>query len=119
MSSEKVYSRNGEEYYDLDTVIDDLRDCGDYEVGYKAEIFEADLRQAKHSDFISAQRLIEDLQERAYDNHGEWSECYLEDVSEEKIKELEKLIISWFDLNAKKPTFYSVENDIKIQVVID
>ena len=70
------------------------------------------------SNFFWIDFLIRDMQENAYDNHSEFAEDYLLDLSDEKVKELETLISEWLDKNVNV-SFYTVNNVKKIVVTKD
>lgn len=60
-------------------------------------------------DFINADDILEDIEERACDECGECSVDWLATLSEEKKQEFEKLIGDWIDTNATI-SFYSVSD---------
>lgn len=64
--------------------------------------------QPSHSRFIDAKDIINQMQERSYEEFSEWSEDYLNDIEfdEEKIKSLNELLEKWFDENAIQPAFW-------------
>ena len=110
--SEIVYSITGDTFYeDLDSTCDDL------EIGIH-EIFQGESEHPKVSDFFDADSLIERIQENAYDNHDEYAEDYLEDVTKSQKEDLEKLICDWFEKNDLTPRFYRVINVEKIKVEV-
>ncbi len=119
MNNEKVYSRDGEVYDDLDLIMDELCNYEDLNIGDTVEIYEAVAVKAKHSDFIHGFQIIEGMMEQAYDEHGEWSENYLDDLGREKVKELELLVINWLNKNTSAPTFYKVTDVKKISAEVD
>ena len=75
--------------------------------------------QPKHTRFIDAKDIINEMQGRACDEFSEWSEYYLNDVEfdDEKIKSLNELLEKWFDENASQPTFCQAGKDVKTIVV--
>ena len=52
--------------------------------------------------------LIEQVQESAYDDGGEFAEDYLDDVTKEDKEELEELVLNWFTEHNYMPTWFSV-----------
>ena len=66
---------------------------------------------------IDAESIIESLQEDAYSEGGEFSEGYLDDVTQEQQEELEEqlnaILDAWMDKYNHHPNFYNVA-DIKI-----
>lgn len=113
-----VYSRNEEDWYEYEDIIDGIE--ADYQSGDKVEIFEGDAVLFTHKEFINVDRIIEDIQEAAYDEIGEWQQDYLDDLAGDKDKmiELNKLLLDFITENAKVPTCYKVVNvkEIKIHV---
>ena len=110
-----VYSFNGESYSDVydareEAIIDALKDVKEYKKDIDtiylgiAKIFEARVSEAG---------IIEQLKEDAYDGYGEYSEEYLEDLTDEERSDLQKLLqeaykkwenkYPWY-----KPNFYKV-----------
>ena len=61
------------------------------------------------SSVFRIQWLIEEMQENAWDNYGEFAEDFLNDLPNEKVEELEKLIVDWFDSNVNV-SFWQVHN---------
>lgn len=116
--SEKVYSRNEEDWYDLCEIMESLEE--DYRDGDEVEIREGKSVQFTHDEFINADRIIEDLQETAYDEFGEWQEDYLDDLAKdkEKISELKKLLIHFITNNAKPPKCFKVVDIKSIKVTV-
>lgn len=114
----KTYSRNEEDWYELEWVMDDL-EC-DYQSGDEVEIFEGDAVAFTHKEFINADRIIEDIQEAAYDEIGEWQQDYLEDLANNKDKmiELNKLLLDFITANSKAPTCYKVVNVKETKVIV-
>lgn len=74
----------------------------------------------KHSDYLNVDRIIEDMQEAAYESMPEdlAADYLVDDLSDDKLKELDTLITNWFNDNAPQPTFYHVEEIEEITVFI-
>jgi len=111
------YSTNNELYYDYCTVMDNLKEY--HAVGDKVEIWEANAKRFKHSDFINSRYIIESIKERAYDECGEVAEDYLSDLTKDQINDLQDHISKWFEKNAGNIEFYGVENEHKIEVIVE
>jgi hypothetical protein len=62
-----------------------------------------------YDEIFSVPDIIERIQDGAYDIGGECAWDYLENVTEEAIKELKSLIESWLDKNSVI-NFYNVKN---------
>jgi len=59
--------------------------------------------------YVDAQCILEQISERVYEEHGEYSEDYLLDVSKTHMEELEKIVADWLE-EKYPPTFYRVSN---------
>jgi hypothetical protein len=116
--SNKSYSANEEDWGELENIMEDL-EC-DYDAGAVVEIFEGDAVAFTHKEFIRGDRIIEDIQELAYDELGEWQQDYLDDLAEdkEKVKQLNELLIKFITDNSKEPSCYKVINVKKIKVMV-
>lgn len=118
---EKTYSHNEENWvYDLDVAIDSAieeKDCLPSEV----EIKIGDAIPVTHDRLCGgvADMVVENLQERAYDECGEWSEGYLNDLDIDKTAELSKVIAGWLNKNADSPNCYTVENIVVFECLAD
>lgn len=69
-----------------------------------------------HRDIFNLRYLTEEMQEQAYEMADEYAEDYLNDLSTEKAKELEVLILDWLNKNVQQPNFYNVKNEKEISV---
>ena len=112
---EYVYSLNEEDWMDLDSLKDRINDK--YYHGGKVEVFKGKQKALEHKDFISISRFIEDIQERAWDECGEFSEDYLDDITPDAILGLDKLLLDWFNASAAQPKFYHVV-DIEKEIIV-
>lgn len=54
--------------------------------------------------------LIDDMQNRAYDECGEWAEDYLDGVTEQQKKELDQLVCEWADKHGITPAWFMIED---------
>lgn len=70
--------------------------------------------------YISAWRILDQLQEDAYEEVGEPSENYLDNVKDEQKDELEKVLNEvlhqWFEKYNLKLDFYGVDNVEEVKV---
>jgi hypothetical protein len=112
-SYEHVYDNLQDAIWFIGNVANDEKDA----IGWSINVCEK--IQPKHNSFMNAKDLINEMQNRAYEEHSEWSEDYLSDVEfdDEKIKSLNLLLEKWFDENASQPTFYRAGKDVKTIVV--
>lgn len=69
-----------------------------------------------HKDIFRLNYLKEEMQDAAYELADEYSEDYLKDLTAEKAKELECLIVDWLDANIEQPNFFTVKNEKQITV---
>lgn len=104
---EKCFSTNDEDFNftDFSELMGALKDNGDVAVG--ATYYEADFRHITGSDLVSVDRLIEDMEERLYDEVGECAEGGL-DVSDEAAKELEAFLVQWAEKHTDLGRFYKI-----------
>ena len=72
--------------------------------------------QILHKDIFNLRYLTEEMQDNAYEIADEYSEDYLKDLTAEKAKELECLIVDWLDANIEQPNFFTVKNEKQITV---
>ena len=69
-----------------------------------------------HKDIFNLRYLIEEMQDAAYEIADEYAEDYLKDLTTEKAKELEDLILQWLNKNVQQPNFFTVKNEKEISV---
>ena len=69
-----------------------------------------------HRDIFNLRYLTEEMRDDAYEIADEYSEDYLKDLTAEKAKELESLILDWLDTNIEQPNFYNIKNEKEITV---
>ena len=108
------YSKDGEIY--RDEVLEDL--IASYPTPQEAlgaVYYRGEAIHPFPSSFFNVDYFIEDMMERAYDEHGEYAEDYLTDLSDDKVKELEGIIANWLDLNVNV-SFYRVVNITGMQI---
>ena len=119
-----AYSFNGEEYegpfdsYDealqaaKDENLDEYHDDR-YEVAYIGEC-------VWYKPHVSADNVIEAVQDDAYEQAGVFASHYLDDVTEEHRNMLESLLTGIFNIWAKdygyKPAFFTVENVKEVKI---
>lgn len=96
MSNELVWSKDCE-YFNSDSLHEIIRDH-DLKAGDQCYFGTKDAPAA--SSFIDVDDIIEDAQNRAMDNYGEFAESFLDDVTDEAKKELGDFLSVWMDKNA-------------------
>ena len=69
-----------------------------------------------HKDVFKLIYLTEEMQVQACEIADEYSEDYLKDLTTEKAKELEALILDWLNKNVQQPNFFTVKNEKEITV---
>ncbi len=124
MSTEKVYSNNNEDYSytELSECVESYYFNDSVKAGDVVTVFEADAVKAKASSFVYG--LMDSMQEKAYDEYGEYAEHWPDtdqkniDVLEEVVKLLADLWATNYDV---QPTFYKVDNvkEIKVKILND
>lgn len=109
----KCYSTDGENY--IHTELGEVL----YEINYKVGtvIHEACYKHPAPSSMFRINDMIENMQERADDEYGEYAEDFMYDLTEEQVKELDDLISNWLDKNVKV-SFFQVY-DVKEVVVTE
>ena len=110
------YSTDDEDFcfHSLDEVFDDLASDGNLEEG--AIYYEVDFRRMTGKDVVSVTRLIEDMEERLYDEIGEAAEGGL-DVSNEAAEELEAFIAQWIDKHTDVNRYYKIVGKSRVLTV--
>ena len=104
---DKVYSLDGEKYYDWEDITSQI---SEHDIGEVICLYEAD--QVKHcnTEFIDSHQIIENISERAFDEGGELTENYHDNLMNVNEDELKLLISDWLDSKGVKPEFFTVEN---------
>ena len=115
-NKEQVYSIDGSKWDTYDGMMSELRSEGGY--GDEVDVWEADKKEFLHIDFVTVAALIDEMQVRAQDDYGEIADDYLQELTTDQKKGLEKHIAKWFNKNAKL-NFYGVENEHKIVVIVE
>ena len=67
---EYTYSLDEEYWMDYDTIVDLV--SHDYDEGIKVKVFKGEQHPMRHDQFVDADRIIEDIEERAWDEGGEY-----------------------------------------------
>ena len=70
----------------------------------------------QHSDFIYVRNLIEDMQNQASEEVGEYADSYLEDFTQENIEGLKQVISNYLNTTTPQPSFYSVSSIREVSV---
>ena len=116
LMTEYAYSLNDDEYYDSDCIID-LIEC-EYAEGDRLTIYVAEKVKFTHLSFINGRELIENMQEAAYEDSGDYADGYLDDIDLNKIGILKKLIADFLDKNTKPITFYRVKKVKEMEITV-
>lgn len=94
-----------EETYNIDSLGDLIRD---YDIEAGTTVYYGKAAKPSASSFIDTDDIIEDAQNRASDNYGEFAECFLDDITDEAKKELNDFLSAWMEKYGVV-TFYMVE----------
>lgn len=104
----EVYSLCGADWdEDLDCLIDE------FDMGETFTYYAGETEKVSHGHFIDGTRVIENMQDRAYDEVGEHADGYLDDLSASHGKELGAVIEKFINSVAKPTKFYSVINIVE------
>jgi hypothetical protein len=112
--SDKIVWAHDEENYSSDSLHDLIRD---YDLKAGAMVHSGVAYHPSPSMFVDADDVIEYAQERAYDEFGEYAECFLDGVTDEEKKKLDDFISDWLERNSQI-TFYSLR-DITESIITD
>ena len=108
----KDYVFNVNDYWtdDVDYVDDSIDDLEleNIEIGERVPVL--------HRDIFNLRYLTEEMQEQAYEIAYDYADDYLKDLTAEKAKELDVLILDWLDKNVQEPNFFNVKNEKEITV---
>ena len=106
----KCWSLNDEDFFgDWYDLIDTL----DHAVG--TEYFEGDKVDVKISDYVNIHGIVsmlEQFDDRVYEDVGEIADCNFYNVSKEAKEELQEVIQQWAEKNVKLP-YWKVQNVVK------
>ncbi|HIF9337682.1 hypothetical protein [Photobacterium damselae] len=69
-------------------------------------------------EYFSIDALIEDMQNRASDDGGEFAEDYLEDITDEQQTELESVVLAWATKHNIKPHWFDIENVVTLTIPV-
>lgn len=76
----------------------------------KVNMYEGELESKSFIDYLCVDYILERMQEWAYDDVGDFSSDYLDDVTDEMKEELDVLICGWANKHNLSPKFFHVEN---------
>ena len=116
--SDKCFSTDEEIFRDEneEDVVNDIISC--YEDPYEAvnvSYWKGKSERPSPSSMFSIQWLIEEMQQNALDNYGEFAEDFLKDLPDKKVEELEKIISNWLDHNVNV-SFYHVHDVVECKI---
>jgi len=108
MEPEYIYSIDGEDFDEWDTITDMVD--SDNEPGVKVVIFRGKPIQVKHIDHVLPviDTIIENIQQHAYDEDGDYAENYLTDLSDPKAIELANVIAEYLNEEIIQPLYHRV-----------
>jgi len=106
---DKVYSLDGERYFDWEDIIEQIK--SEHDIGEVICLYEADQVNHNNDEFINSHQILENIAESACDEYYELAEDYNDKVRAIVDKsELELLISDWLKFKGVTPEFFSVEN---------
>ena len=106
-----------DEYEILRRYLED-QDSEDLKGLTKIPMYVGTLEPKKFNDYLCVDSIIEHMQEWAYDDVNDFSEDYLDDVTQEQKDELGQLISDWANKYNISPNFSLVRNVKEILVNI-
>ena len=105
-----VFSTNQENYSDdIDWILYQFEEDTEIDSVYVAERV-----TVTHKDIFNINHLIDNLEDSAYELCDEWSDNYLKDLTTDKKKEFEDLILNWMDKNLSQPNWFTVKKEKEI-----
>lgn len=106
-----VYSTNQENYTnDIDWILCQLEEDSEINTIYVAERVDV-----LHKDIFNVNRLIENLEDDAYDLCDDWSFNYLSEFKDtNKKQEFQDLILNWMNNNLSQPNWFTVKKEKEI-----
>lgn len=113
--SKWCYSLCGHSYYGVFDTKEEAIKEGEAEAReYEKDLFFVARAVITFQPYIYAEDIIEEIQQNAYDNGGEYAETYLDDVQRKHRDELEEklneVLSNWMNKYGYTPNFYSVED---------
>jgi hypothetical protein len=123
MMSEQVYSYSDNEYTDdicgiVQGVINDYDPDEDLVFPFELELDEGDSIPHTFAGLTCIETLIENASERSYEECGEYSDNFLENVTDEQKADLRTVMDEWADRHGLQPTFHPVKRTGKITVIV-
>ncbi len=111
---EFAYSLNGEDFFSLDAILGKLED----EDGEDAtHVYKGTCVHYKHADFFIADDIIDAMTDRASHEGDDYSENYCSELELKEHKDkLTKIVLEYLDANVEQPSFYTIENVVKMTV---
>lgn len=108
---------DGDDWYEeIEDALDNMDTSGESRV----QLYMGTVRRFAHVDLIDVESdIIENMQDRAYEEAGDNADAYLTDIPKEKFAELQRVVSEWLDANVQQPQFYAVEHIVEIEVQLD
>lgn len=104
--NEKCYSLDEETFYDWEQLIRELEENDDLQEG--VTYYEADKVHIKADEYINAIDILEELDERIYEDIGEVYDYEFSNASSESKKELEEIIAVWAEKHVNLPYWKAI-----------
>jgi len=124
MSKQYAWSTDEEMYHGkFDTVEEALAEAREHLIDGLDEdpgsytVWVGEAKPIPTGRLVDAECIVERMQERAYEEVGEFGEDYLTTATAEQLKELEALVVAWAD-RVEMPSFYSADNILAHTIVI-
>lgn len=96
-------------------VLDDMSEAEFNELDY-VTIYKGVQKPQSFTSYFSVDHLIESINERAYEECGDFAEDYLQKLPQDVIDDLEKIVCKWAERHDLEPTWFMVEDIVEIKV---
>ena len=93
-----------------DTTEEDFSECG------YITIYKGVQKPQSFTSYFNVDHLIESINERAYDECGDFAEDYLQKLPQDVIDDLENVVCKWAEKHDLEPIWFMVEDIVEVKV---
>lgn len=117
---EICYSEDGSTFSEcLDSVIDDVWNSrSGLKAGDAVTIYQGTLVRKTHSDYLRTIDIFDQMACQAWDDLGEFTDGYMDDINNPRCKAFEDHILKWLNENIPQPTFFGVKDIKEIKITL-